>query len=69
MLIMGCAMFVVGCGAVPEVLLDVAKNSAKEAIVEKIDDAVHEFVGDLLDLENLPPLLDSDAQAWRIDRK
>ncbi len=51
MLVLGIAIFSAGCGALE--LVDVAKDSATDAIVENIDETVDEFVGDLFDLDGL----------------
>ena len=58
MLVVGIAIFSAGCGALE--LVDVAKNSARDAIVENIDETVDEFVGGLIDLDSLPLALDRD---------
>ncbi len=60
MLVAGIAIFSAGCGALE--LVDVAKNSARDAIVENIDETVDEFVGDLVDLDSLPLPLDDDEE-------
>ncbi len=60
MLVVGIAIFSAGCGALE--LVDVAKNSARDAIVENIDETVDEFVGDLVDLDSLPLLSDNDEE-------
>jgi hypothetical protein len=54
----------VGCGAIPDVVVDAAKQSAKAEIEEKIDELLAEL-GDQLDLSMfLPtvPALDSEEE-------
>ncbi len=58
MLVAGIAIFSASCGALE--LVDVAKNSARDAIVQNIDETVDEFVGGLVDLDSLPLALDRD---------
>ena len=62
MLLVGIAMFTVGCGAFPGALVDVAKNSAKDAIVENIDETIDGLIGSLVDLDNLPLPFDVDEE-------
>jgi hypothetical protein len=38
-----------GCGAMPDVLIEAAQQSAKEAVEESVDELVDEFTGELLD--------------------
>jgi hypothetical protein len=52
----------VGCGSIPDVIVDAAKQSAKDQIEQKIDELLAEF-GDQLDLSMfLPGGLDLGAQ-------
>ena len=54
---------VVGCGAIPEIVVDAARASAKEALEETIDDVVDgvvdQTIGEFLDFEDLDiPFID-----------
>ncbi len=57
MLVVGIAIFSAGCGA-----LELVEDSARDAIVENIDETVAEFVGDLVDLNSLLLPLDNDEE-------
>lgn len=53
-----CVLALVGgCGAVPDVLVDAARRSAKEQIDERIDEWLDELGEDLLKSVDLPSLL------------
>lgn len=56
-LVVGIAIFSAGCGA-----LEVVENSARDAIVESIDETIAELVGGLVDLESLRLPLDNDEE-------
>ena len=60
MLVAGIAIFSASCGALE--LVDVAKNSARDAIVQNIDETVDEFVGGLVDLDSLLLPFDNDEE-------
>ena len=57
-LMMACLVAVTaGCGAVPNVLIDAAKQSAKEAVEERINELVDEVADELIDPDQLGELL------------
>ncbi len=65
MLVVGIAIFSAGCGALE--LVDVAKDSARDAIVENVDETVDGFVGDLVDFDSLRLPFDNDEEALYYD--
>ena len=48
-----CLLLAVGCG-IPEVVVDAARSETKQAVEEMVDELMDQFIGDLLDPENLP---------------
>ena len=49
----GISLLAGACGGVPEVLIDAARESAKEAVRENVDELVNEFADEILDPEQL----------------
>ena len=42
-----------GCGAVPDVIVDTAREAAKEAIEKEIEDVLNDLAEELFDLDGL----------------
>jgi len=58
----GIAALADACGSIPEVLIDAARESAKEAVQDKVDELVGEFADDILDPEQLQLLPFEDEE-------
>lgn len=52
--ILGCiVVMATGCGAVPEILVETAKSSAKDALDQRVDEVVSDLADEFLDLDQL----------------
>ncbi len=51
----------VGCGSVPEVVVETARDSAKAAIEERVDEIVAELADELFGVVDLSSLLPSET--------
>jgi hypothetical protein len=61
-----CALLVGGCGAVPDLIVDEVRSSAKEAfqeaVGEMVDEAIGEVFGEFLDVEDLPMPFETEGE-------
>lgn len=64
--VLGVLALVGGCGAVPDVLVDAARRSAKEQIDERIDMWLDQLGDDLLESVDLPSLSPDDLEDERL---
>lgn len=53
---------VLGCGAMPDFVLDTVRDSAKEAFEQQLEELVNQAVGGLLDEVTLPLDLTADEE-------